>query len=313
MKIFVVIPCFNVAHSVRNVVTNLPDFIKTIILVNDFSKDSTFDVLESIRKNNTKVIVINHPENKGVGGAMKTGFERAVELGAEIVVKIDGDGQMNPENIEALITPLIEGKAQYTKGNRFFDFIALRKMPVARRIGNLGLSFLIKGASGYWNIFDPTNGFIAIHTNTLKKIALNRIDDRFFFESSMLIELYYTNALVKDIPMEAIYNNEKSNLSLSHSFITFPSKLFFAFIRRIILKYFLYDFNVGSVYLIFGCILFFTGIVFGISDFYKYTSLKMAAPTGTVVIPTLLIILGFQLLLSALNYDIQNYPKQKNE
>ena len=244
---------------------------------------------------------------------MKSGFTKALQLNCQYIVKLDGDGQMEPLFIEKVVAPLKNNTADYTKGNRFYDFEALRQMPIIRRLGNLGLSFLIKAASGYWNIFDPTNGFIAIKSSLLKKMNVNRLDDRYFFESSFLIELYYFNAIIKDVPMKAIYKDERSNLSPIHSLFTFPLKLFGAFIRRIILKYFLYDFNIASLYFLFGIPLFTGGSVIGLKSFIKYTSLQIPAPTGTVVIPVLLIILGFQLLLSALHFDINNYPSFKND
>jgi len=217
---------------------------------------------------------------------------------------------MDSSLIPKLIKPIIENKADYTKGNRFRDFKALKKMPAIRRIGNLGLSFMIKVASGYWNIFDPNNGFIAISNEMLKTINFSKIHKRYFFESSMLIELYHADAVIQEIPMKARYGNEVSHLSLTRTLFGFPPKLLKAFIRRIFLKYFMFDFNIASVYILFGLPFFLLGSVYGIINFVKYAKENVLAPTGTVVIPTLLIILGFQLLLSAVNYDITNYPKK---
>jgi hypothetical protein len=183
-------------------------------------------------------------------------------------------------------------------------------MPIARRFGNLGMSFLIKAASGYWNIYDPNNGFTAIKNETLKNIDLNKIHKRYFFESSMLIELYHANAVVQDVSMKARYGNEVSGLSITKTLFEFPPKLLIAFLKRILLKYFLFEFNIASIYILFGFPLFIGGVVFGIFNFIKYANLHSGAPTGTVVIPSLLIILGFQLLLSAVSFDISNYPRK---
>jgi hypothetical protein len=183
-------------------------------------------------------------------------------------------------------------------------------MPLSRRVGNLGLSFLIKGASGYWNIFDPNNGFIAIKNEILQSMNFKKIHKTYFFESSMLIELYHVNAVIQDVPMKARYGDEISGLSKTKTFFEFPPKLFAAFLRRILLKYFLYEFNIASLFILFGFPLFTIGVIYGIVKFLKYTSSHIPAPTGTVVIPTLLITLGFQLLLAAANYDINNYPKR---
>jgi dolichol-phosphate mannosyltransferase len=312
MIITVVIPCYNVSKHIAQVIKNLPTDVTWIIAVNDLSKDNTGNTLSDIQKENKKLIVINHEKNQGVGGAMLTGFRKSLELNSDITIKIDGDDQMDSSYIPELVRPLIDNKADYTKGNRFRDFKALKKMPVIRRIGNLGLSFFIKAASGYWNIFDPNNGFVAISKEMLKTINTNKIHKRYFFESSMLIELYHVDAVIQEIPMKARYGDEKSSLSVTRALFGFPPKLLKAFIRRIILKYFLFDFNIASVYMLFGIPFFIIGVIYGIVNFIKYASSHLAAPTGTVVIPTLLIILGFQLLLSAVSYDITNYPRKNN-
>ncbi len=310
MIVSVIIPCYNVARHIEEVIRNLPSQINYIITVNDCSPDETETIIHRLLQTEKRIIYLKHELNQGVGGAMLTGFKKSIELNSDITIKMDGDNQMDPVYIPALIKPLMENEADFTKGNRFRDFKALRKMPISRRIGNLGLSFLIKAASGYWNIFDPNNGFIAIKNETLQNLDFNKIHKRYFFESSMLIELYYSNAVVQDIFMKARYGDEISGLSRTRTLFEFPPKLFAAFIRRVILKYFLFEFNIASLYLLFGFPLFIIGAIYGSINFIKYTGEHIAAPTGTVVIPTLLIILGFQLLLSAANYDINNYPKK---
>ena len=312
MIITVVIPCYNVSRHIEDVIKKLPPEVNWIIAVNDQSKDETEKILARLQVENRKVVFINHEMNQGVGGAMITGFKRSIELNSDITIKIDGDDQMDTSYLPALIKPIVDNKADYTKGNRFRDFKALRQMPVLRRFGNLGLSFMIKAASGYWNIFDPNNGFVAISNEMLKTIDINKIHKRYFFESSMLIELYHADAVIQEIPMKARYGNEVSNLSLTRTLFGFPPRLLKAFIRRIILKYFLFDFNIASLYLLFGGPLFLLGLIYGIVNYIEYGSSHTPAPTGTVVIPTLLIIMGFQLLLSATSYDISNYPKSKD-
>ncbi len=312
MIITVVIPCYNVANHIKDVIGNIPDSISYIIAVNDCSKDDTESILLKLANENKKIIYIRHEVNQGVGAAMISGYKRSMELNADITIKMDGDGQMDAAYIPALVKPLVSDKADFVKGNRFRDLKALQAMPFSRRIGNLGLSFIIKAASGYWNVFDPTNGFTAIKNETLKSMNFNKIHKRYYFETSMLIELYYTNAVVNDIPMKAKYGDEVSGLSRTKTLFQFPPKLFIAFIRRIILKYFLFDFNIASIYTIFGLPLFSFGLYYGITNFLRYSRSHIGAPTGTVVIPTLLIILGFQLLLSAVSYDITNYPKKNN-
>ena len=310
MILSVVIPCYNVASHIEKVIRNLPQEISWIIAVNDCSTDETETILLRLKESNDKIIYIPHAKNQGVGGALLSGYKKSLELNCDVTIKMDGDGQMDPSYIPELVQPLKDGKADFTKGNRFRDLKALKAMPVSRRIGNLGLSFMIKATSGYWNIFDPTNGFTAIKNETLRNMDLGKIHKRYYFETSMLIELYYANAVIQDIPIKARYGDEISGLSRTKTLLEFPPRLFFAFNRRIVLKYFLFDFNIASLYILFGLPLFLAGAIYGGVNFVEYASSNLAAPTGTVVIPTLLIILGFQLLLSAVSYDITNYPKK---
>jgi len=303
-SIAVVIPCYKVEKQIQKVVGELPDYITSIILVHDASPDKTGEILDRLSAENPKITVLHHPENQGVGGAMISGFLEAVKQNQEVVIKIDGDGQMDTSYFDKMLKAVFEEKYDFVKGNRFFDQKMLRKMPTMRRIGNIGMGFLIKMASGYWNVFDPTNGFFCIQTATLKKIDLNRISKRFFFESSLLIELYYTGAVIKDIAMPAIYAEEKSNLSVWKTLFTFPPKLFKSFSRRIWRRYFIYDFNIGSLYIFFGAPLFLFGLIFGIIKWIHYAGLQNATPTGTIMIAVLSLVLGFQMILAAIQYDI---------
>jgi len=261
--IAMVIPAYRVEHDIEAVLHSLPPYIKHIIVVDDASPDSTFERVTTAAQRDERIILIRHLQNQGVGGAMLTGFQKALDLNAQIIIKLDGDGQMDPARIPALIEPLIEGKADYTKGNRFRDFKSLQKMPFVRRVGNLGLSFLTKVATGYWNLFDPTNGFFAIRAEVLAQLPFDKIDRRYFFETSMLANLYVLNALVLDIPMPARYGSEISSLSIRRALFEFPFKLSTIFLRRILLRYYLYDFSMVSLYLLIGIPLLLFGGTFG--------------------------------------------------
>jgi hypothetical protein len=241
---------------------------------------------------------------------MVTGFRKALELKAQIVVKIDGDGQMCVDYLPELLLPLIHGDADYSKGNRFRDFQALRQMPAFRRMGNLGLSFCTKAAVGYWNCFDPTNGFIAIRSDILAQLPLEKIHRSYFFETSMLSQLYLLGAMVRDVPMPARYGTEASSLSIKRVLAEFPRRLLVCFCRRLILKNFIYDFTMESILLLCGIPMLLTGVVYGGYNWIVYASLGIGAPTGTVVISALLIILGFQILLTALGMDLQASPRE---
>jgi dolichol-phosphate mannosyltransferase len=309
-NIAAVIPAYRVERDIEFVLGGLPPYIKYIIVVDDASPDSSAELVTAAAKKDKRITLIKHTQNQGVGGAMISGFRKALELGAQIIIKLDGDGQMDTTHIPALITPLIQGKADYVKGNRFRDFQSLQKMPLIRRIGNLGLSFLTKAATGYWNIFDPTNGFFAIRAEILAQLVLDKIDRRYFFETSMLANLYLLGALVMDVPIPAQYGNETSNLSIRRTIFEFPLKLFVTFLRRIVIRYYIYDFSMMSLYLMIGIPLLLFGGIFGGVKWIQYASQNIPAPTGTVMLPTLSVILGIQILLSAIEIDMNSTPQK---
>ena len=303
-KTTVVIPCYKVAAHIEHVLRTLPDCVDEIILVDDCSPDDTGKVLEQLSQQDSRNTVIRKPKNMGVGGAMVAGFKEALHRGCDIVVKLDGDGQMDSSRIAEMVQAIESGDYDFVKGNRFYDKYALRKMPMIRKIGNFGMSFLVKMSSGYWQVSDPTNGFIAISKETLQKTDMTWLSPRFFFESSLLCELYYTGARIKEISMPAIYGEEKSNLSVMKSLLTFPPKLLCRWLRRIWLSYYVYDFNIGSLYFSAGSLSFLFGVIFGIIQWVHFASSGIAAPLGTIMIAVLTFICGFQLLLAAFQYDL---------
>lgn len=305
-KITVVIPCYKVEALIESTLASLPTWIDYLVLVNDCSPDKSLKILERLALNDRRITVLSNAVNKGVGGAMKTGFVHSLQTDTDIIVKMDGDGQMHPDYLPTLLQPLCNREAEFSKGNRFNDFEALKRMPASRRVGNLGLSFLIKAASGYWEVFDPSNGYLAMTKETLSRIVIANLADRYFFESSLLIELYYTGARIQDIPMPAIYGEEVSNLSVTRTLFGFPPKLMKAFLKRIVLSYFIYDFSITSIYMMAGLPLFLYGLIYGIVKWIHFASLDVAAPTGTVMLAVLPFILGFQMLLSAIQHDIDS-------
>jgi glycosyltransferase involved in cell wall biosynthesis len=305
-----VIPCYRVETEINAVLTSLPRYLKYIIVVDDASPDQTSEIIRKFAEKDSRIFLIRHEENQGVGGAMITGFRKALELGAQIVVKIDGDGQMDAVHLLNLLDPLIKAQADYTKGNRFRDFQALQSMPLLRRMGNMALSFLTKAATGYWNLFDPTNGFVAIRSNVLAQLPLDQVDRRFFFETSMLANLYLLRAVVKDIPIPARYQGEISNLSIHRTLVEFPFKLLKILFRRLILMNWIYDFSMASIYLFAGIPLLLFGLMFGSSRWYYYASRSIPAPTGTVILPTLSVLLGIQFMIAAIEIDLRSVPTE---
>ena len=307
-KIAVVIPYYNASQHIVSVLVKLPKIIDVIYIIDDCG-DETLPKEVLTRFQN--VVYLKHDKNLGVGGATKTGFKAAITDRIAIVVKVDADDQMDTNYIEELITPLINDRADYSKGNRFRDFKALKAMPITRKIGNLGLSFLTKAATGYWNNFDPTNGFFAVKTETLEKLDFDNIANRYYFETSLIAELYFQESRIKDVSMPAIYGDEKSSMSVWKMPFVFLPKLFKTFIKRIVKSYFIYDFNMSSIYILFGLPLFLFGLIYGLYTWWFYSSQSIFAPTGTIMLVTLTIIIGFQLLLQAVHYDITKAPKSK--
>jgi len=255
------------------------------------------------------VSVLFHETNQGVGAAVCTGYRAALADDMDIVVKLDGDGQMDPGLIRRLIAPIVGGHADYTKGNRFFSMDALASMPKVRLFGNAALSFVNKTVNGYWDVMDPTNGFTAIHRFALGLLPLERVDPRYFFESDMLFRLSVIRAVVVDVPMPARYGDEVSNLSVRRVLLEFPVKYMARFFKRIFHTYFLADFNAGSVALISGLPLLIFGLGFGLDKWLENLPLDRATPTGTVMLSVLPVLLGVQLLLTALNYDLSHIPR----
>lgn len=309
-KISVVIPYYNAAKHIKSVVGKLPEYITDIIIVNDKSSDVLpVEELNEVIRKDVRLHVLDNEINLGVGGATKKGFQFAIEQEYDIVIKIDADDQMDTSYLPQMIQPILDKKAHVAKGNRFKKTKELKKMPVVRRFGNLGISFLAKIATGYWNNFDPTNGFLAIRTEVLKDVDFENLSNRYFFETSLLSEFYFNNVRIKDIPMPAIYADEKSSMKVWKMPFVFSINLLKLFVKRILKSYFLFDFNIGSIYLIFGKLLFGFGLLFGSINWYQYSSIHTPAPTGTIMIATISLILGFQLFLQFIQYDILKAPK----
>lgn len=302
----VVIPAYRAAGSIAAVLAGIPALVRHIVVVNDGSPDSTSATVRAA--SDPRVALVEHDSNQGVGGAVMTGYRHARMLGADIIVKMDADGQMDPDYLLPLITPIVLGEADYTKGNRFLHERELRAMPGRRRFGNAGLSFITKLASGYWGIFDPTNGYTAIHASLIPILGTAAIAKRFFFESSMLLHLSLVRAVVRDVYVPARYPGTASHLSESRAAVQFPWLLFRGFLRRVRLQYFIRDFTAVSLYLVFGLLLTLFGTIWGAWHWAISNQQGVPATTGTVMIAVLPIIVGVQLLLQAMTLDIQGAP-----
>jgi dolichol-phosphate mannosyltransferase len=308
LRVAVIIPAYRAAETIAKVVSGVPPWVDSIYVVDDASPDDVGAHVRAIGDPRIRLLV--HDVNQGVGGAMITGYRQALRDGMDICAKMDADDQMDPNHLPALIEPLLSGRADYAKGNRFHDVAALQRMPLIRKLGNAGLSFLIKAASGQWHVFDPTNGYTAIHRAALDALDLRRIHPRYFFESSMLIWLRRLDAVIEDVPIPARYGDEQSHLSISHTLVEFPWLLLRQGLRRVLFQYFVADFGAVSLFLLCGIPLVTFGLAFGLYHWVDSYRRNVYTPTGTVMLATLPLILGFQLLLQALVLDVQNAPRR---
>jgi glycosyltransferase involved in cell wall biosynthesis len=308
-RIAVVIPCYRVASQVLDVIGRIGPEVGWIIAVDDACPELTGNLIEQ-QCRDPRVRVLRHADNQGVGGAVMTGYAAAMALPVEAVVKLDGDGQMDPSLIIHLLTPLLEGRADYVKGNRFYRIADVSGMPAPRLFGNAVLSFLTKLSSGYWQLFDPTNGFTAIRRELLAELAFDRIAKRYFFESDMLYHLNQLRAVVMDIPMRAIYADEPSSLRPMHMIGPFMRGNIRNFCRRLLYSYFLRGFSAASMELLLGLPLFLFGLLFGLWQWIDSIAVHQPATAGTVMLAALPLILGTQLMLSWLNFDVTAEPRQ---
>ncbi|WP_210558239.1 MULTISPECIES: glycosyltransferase family 2 protein [unclassified Pseudomonas] len=307
-KIAVVIPSFRVRSHVLNVINKIGPEVEKIYVIDDCCPEQSGDFVEQNCKDE-RVKVLRHIENQGVGGAVMTGYQAAIDDGMDIIVKVDGDDQMEPHLIPNFTAPILAGEADYTKGNRFFDLEEIRAMPKMRLFGNSVLSFMTKVSSGYWDLFDPTNGFTAIHSDVAKHLPFKKISRRYFFETDILFRLNTLRAVVMDIPMDAKYGDEVSNLKISQVVGEFLAKHTRNFFKRIFYNYYLRDMSIASIELPLGLILFLFGTAYGGYHWVEALSSGEAAPSGTVMLSSLPIILGVQLILAFTAFDISALPK----
>jgi glycosyltransferase involved in cell wall biosynthesis len=307
--IAVVIPSFRVTRHILGVLAAIGPEVTRIYVVDDCCPDQSGNYVEA-NCTDPRVTVLRHAENQGVGGAVMTGYQAAIAERMEVIVKIDGDGQMDPSLLPAFVAPILAGEADYTKGNRFFDLEQIGNMPPIRLFGNAMLSLMTKLSSGYWNLFDPTNGYTAIHADAARYLPFAKISRRYFFESDMLFRLNTINAVVTDIPMDATYGDEVSNLKISKIVTEFLRKHVRNFGKRIFYNYYLRNMSLASIELPLGLVLAVGGIVYGGYHWVQSARAGIATPPGTVMASALPILMGVQLVLAFLAHDIASVPRR---
>lgn len=308
-KIAVVIPTYKARSHLLDVINEIGPEVTCIYVVDDCCPDESGDFVISNCKDN-RVTVIKHNENQGVGGAVMTGYKAAIENGMDILVKIDSDGQMDPALIMDFVFPIVNGEADYTKGNRFFDLEKVSSMPKVRLFGNAVLSLMCKLSSGYWNLFDPTNGYTAIHADVARHLPFNKISKRYFFETDILFRLNTLRAVVVDVPMDAKYGDEVSNLKISKIIGEFFVKHVRNFSKRIFYNYFLRDMSLASIELPVGLLLLGFGSIYGGYHWINSVQTGIATPAGTVMLSAMPVLIGLQLILGFLSYDISSLPQR---
>jgi len=307
VKISVVIPCFKVKNHIIRVVSEVPSYVDMIFVVDDCCPEGSGDFVRDNIKN-SRVSVVYNSKNLGVGGAVMTGYIQAVNNNMDIIVKIDGDGQMDPLLMDNFIMPILNGVADYSKGNRFYDLEKINQMPAIRLLGNSVLSLFNKISSGYWDIFDPTNGYTAIHSNIVKKLPLKKISERYFFETDMLFRLSTLRAVVIDIPMDAKYENEESNLRISEVLFEFLFKHLRNAFKRIFYNYYLRGMTAASFELPLGIMLSSFGFVYGLVNWVAGMNSGVSNSSGTVILSAMPLIIGIQFLIAFLSYDVYSVP-----
>jgi dolichol-phosphate mannosyltransferase len=311
MKICVVIPSYKVKQHILSVIEGIPALVERIYVIDDCCPENSGSyVLENCPDERVRVILSE--KNSGVGGATMKGYKAALNEGMDIAVKIDGDGQMNPEFIPIFIEPILTRQADYTKGNRFFDIEDLSSMPIVRLLGNSALSFICKTSSGYWQLMDPTNGYTAINTSLINFLPLDKISQRYFFESDLLFRLSTLRANVVDIPLTSVYEEEiESSMDIRNILLTFPYFHTRNFLKRVFYTYFLRDLNLGSVFLVFGVSLTSLGALKGAYHWATSHATGVTTPAGTVMLSAIILIFGVLSILSFLNYDFTSTPKKE--
>jgi dolichol-phosphate mannosyltransferase len=302
----IILPARNESRHLATTVDGIPDWVDGIIVVDDASTDDTLRVAQGLL--DSRVRVLHHEKNQGVGGAMVTGFRVALDADYDVIIKMDADGQMDAKELQTLVRPITMGMAEYAKGNRFRQSGRPAAMPARRWFGNVALSFVTKAASGYWHVFDSQCGFVAITAPTLRRLKLDSIARNYFFENDMLIRLNVIDARVVDVSTAALYGDETSYVRIGRVLFNFPWRLARGFAWRFLKRHVVNDFGLVALLSVFGAILVVFGAAFGITEWVIAASAGHPATTGAVMIAVLPLILGFQMLLQALSIEVQNSP-----
>jgi len=303
-KVAVVVPAYNEGHLIKQVIDTMPDFVDYIVVVDDASKDNTKDIIRACMKINPKIVLIEHKENQGVGGAIVTGYKWARDNEIDVIAVMAGDAQMDPADLPAIVEPIAKGEADYTKGNRLFHGEAWKVMPKYRFFGNSFLSLFTKIASGYWHIADSQSGYTAISLEALRLLDLDKIYKRYGMPNDILIRLNELNMRVRDVPVRPVYNiGERSGIKVRKVIFTIPWLLFKGFFRRLFFKYVIQDFHPLVFFYLLGLTLTPIGFLFGTYLFF-YRILVGPVSSTSALFAAFLFISGLQSLFFAMWFDM---------
>lgn len=302
----VVVPAYNEERQIGKVLETMPDFVDHIIVVDDRSTDATLERCGDWEERlGRRLTVIEQPTNQGVGAAITTGYKRAIELGADVVAVMAGDGQMDPNDLTLIIDPVVSGKADYSKGNRLFTGEAWRKTPHVRYLGNAFLSMLTKIASGYWHVADSQSGYTAISRAALVALDLNSLYPSYGYPNDLLIQLNVRNFRVADVPVHPRYGiGERSSMNVLKVIPTVSFLLWRGFINRLLIKYVVKDFHPLVFFYFFGIVFLIVGTLLGVLE----SALKIfrgEIAIATIVLVAMLMIGGLQFLLFAMWFDME--------
>jgi dolichol-phosphate mannosyltransferase len=302
-----VVPAYRVASQVTQVVEGLLAYVQLVFVVDDACPEGSGAAVTKAGFD-ARVQVLRHAHNRGVGAAVVTGWKAALAAGATVVVKVDGDGQMRLIDLPRLVAPVLAGEADYAKGNRFDEIATLKAMPLLRLLGNSALSFMAKASTGYWHLFDPTNGYVAIDARLLSVLLKYPLAERYFFETDVLFRLGTLRAVVEDISMPAQYGEQSSSLRPLSMVVPFLFGHLRNGCKRLFYTYFLRGMSIASVQLTVGWALFAFGLVFGSVRWVQFASVGLPAPNGTVMLAALTWLSGLQLMLAFIAHDFAATP-----
>ena len=242
--IAVVVPCYNEETQIKRVIDTMPEYVDQIVIVDDLSEDDTVSVVHELAQSDSRIELIRHSQNGGCGGALATGYIWARDNGFDVAVRMDGDGQMDPSDLESLLEPVVNGETDYSKGNRLYTGEAFKMIPKARYFGNSILTLLTKIASGYWHVADSQSGYTAMNNEVLRILDWRFMYTRYGQPNHLLIMLNVLNFRVRDVPVKPVYGiGEKSGIKVKKVIFTLSWLLFKNFLWRMKEKYFIRDFH----------------------------------------------------------------------